>query len=148
MKFDKRINLYINEENKGILYSKTKGVLLAEGKYVMILDEDDMYAQSDAFSTLYNIAEKYKLDILGFSSLVTNLELKNPIFIHYLEIPIIYQPNISDINLVYSKDGNIKRFGELIWIYFIKTKIFQKSLTIIDEKYLNTKMIIEFINIS
>ena len=48
-----RIVLYQNEENKGMLYTKTKGVLLAKGKYVLILDMDDIYVQRDAFSTLY-----------------------------------------------------------------------------------------------
>ena len=49
---DPRIKLYQNEQNRGILYTKTRGVLYAKGKYVMTLDEDDMYVQRDAFSTL------------------------------------------------------------------------------------------------
>jgi glycosyltransferase involved in cell wall biosynthesis len=39
---DPRIILYQNEENKGMLYTKTRGVLHAKGKYVMILDVDDL----------------------------------------------------------------------------------------------------------
>ncbi len=35
---DKRIILLQNEENRGILYTKTKGVLNAKGKYVTTLD--------------------------------------------------------------------------------------------------------------
>ena len=42
MKNEPRIVLNQNLENKGALYTKTKGVLLARGKYVMILDEDDI----------------------------------------------------------------------------------------------------------
>ena len=49
---DPRVKLYQNEENKGMLYTKTRGVLQAKGKYVLLLDEDDIYAQKDAFSTL------------------------------------------------------------------------------------------------
>ena len=49
---DPRVKLYQNEENKGMLYTKTRGVLFAKGKYVLLLDEDDIYAQKDAFSTL------------------------------------------------------------------------------------------------
>ena len=49
---DPRIKLYRNKENKGMLYTKTRGVLHSKGKYVMILDVDDIYAQRDAFSTL------------------------------------------------------------------------------------------------
>ena len=141
MKDDKRINLYLNEKNKGILYSKVKGVMLAKGKYVMILDEDDMYIQNNAFSTLYKIAEKYKLDILGFSSLVSNFDLINPLIFHYKETEVFYQPKISNLSIGYTKEGNINRFGDVLWIYFIKTEFFQKSLKLIDEKFLNTKMI-------
>ena len=64
MKEDPRIVFLANTENKGALYTKTKGVLQAKGKYVMTLDVDDLYASEDAFSTLYNEAEKYDLDIL------------------------------------------------------------------------------------
>jgi len=35
---DPRIVLYQNEENKGMLYTKTRGALHAKGKYIMILD--------------------------------------------------------------------------------------------------------------
>ena len=141
MKDDPRINLYVNQENKGIFYSKTKGVLHAKGKYVMILDEDDMYVQNNAFSTLYQIAEKDKLDILGFSSLVTNFELKNPVFIHYFEKPILYQPKIMSLSVGYTYERKINRFGDVLWIYFIKTELFQRTIKLIEEKYLNTKMI-------
>lgn len=63
---DRRIILYKNEENKGALYTKARGVLHSKGKYVMILDMDDVYAQRDAFSTLYleaeeNIPERFKI---------------------------------------------------------------------------------------
>ena len=66
MKEEPRIVLLENEKNKGILYTKTKAILHAKGKYVMTMDEDDIYVQKDAFSLLYNEAEKNNLDILGF----------------------------------------------------------------------------------
>ena len=63
---DKRIILIQNEKNRGTLYTKVKGILMAKGKYILILDEDDIYCQRDAFSTLYNEAEKNNLDLLKF----------------------------------------------------------------------------------
>ena len=45
MKKDTRIVLYQNEINKGKLYSKTFGILKAKGKYVMILEQDDLYVR-------------------------------------------------------------------------------------------------------
>ena len=50
---DPRIILYQNEENKGNLYTKVRGILHCKGKYLLILDMDDIYAQRDAFSTLF-----------------------------------------------------------------------------------------------
>ena len=51
MKTEPRIVLYQNKKNKGALYTKSTGVLLSKGKYVMTMDEDDIYVQKDAFST-------------------------------------------------------------------------------------------------
>ena len=61
---DQRILLFINQENKGMLYTKTTGVLKAKGKYVMLLDVDDIYLQKDAFSTLYIESEKNNLSYI------------------------------------------------------------------------------------
>ena len=66
MKTEPRIVLYQNNENKGMLYTKSKGILLSKGKYIMVMHVDDIYVQRDAFRTLYVEAEKNNLDILGF----------------------------------------------------------------------------------
>jgi len=42
MKEDQRIIYLQNKDNKGALYTKTRGILNAKGKYVMTLDEDYM----------------------------------------------------------------------------------------------------------
>ena len=64
MKEDPRIRLIKNEKNRKILYSKSMAVLNAKGKYILVLDQDDMFISDDAFETLYNIAENKKLDLL------------------------------------------------------------------------------------
>jgi len=145
MERDKRISLYQNKENKGILFTKIKGVSYAKSKYVMVLDEDDMYVQKDAFSTLYMEAEKYNLDIVGFASILNttfhiNKSRKNKIH-HYYTTPVIFQPLISKRSHDFNKKGEVKRIGDVIWIYFYKNELFQKVIKEIDEKYLNSKMI-------
>ena len=127
---DPRIRFYQNEENKGALYTKTKGVLLSKGKYVMTLDEDDIYIQRDAFSTLYYEAEENNLDILGFSILSTsiNLQKKKKLY-RYLKTNVIYQPNIPTRR-------------ELISNYFFRTELFVNCIKQIDNKYMNVKMIV------
>ena len=52
MKIEPRIVLYENGENKGALYTKSRGVLLSKGKYIIIMDEDDLIVQRDAFTSL------------------------------------------------------------------------------------------------
>ena len=142
MKTDKRIKLFKNKENKGILYTKCFGISKARGKYVMMLDEDDIFGQRDAFSTLYELAEKDNLDMLGFSSMFTESQDKLGTFIHhYFESEIIYQPNISKLSHDFTPDGNVKRVGDNIWCYIFKTEIFNNTIAQINRRFMNTKMI-------
>ena len=77
MKEDRRIKLLSNVINRGTLYTKTNGVLNAKGKYVMTLDHDNLYATKYVFDKLYREAEKYNLDLLGFSAIKTGVEIKD-----------------------------------------------------------------------
>ena len=45
--------LIMEYASRGQLYSLSKGVLNSKGKYLMFLDEDDIYVQRDAFRFLY-----------------------------------------------------------------------------------------------
>ena len=140
MKEDPRITLYQNTENRGGLYTKTKAILYAKGKYVMILDQDDIFVQKDAFLTLYLEAEKNNLDILGFASICTTPELKMGQYVHrYIETPIIYQPDVPKRMYDYI-GGNVKRVEDVIWNYIYKTELFIKTIKQIDEKFFSFKM--------
>ena len=142
MKTEPRIKLYENDENKGILYTKSKGVKLSKGKYVIVLDEDDIFGQRDAFSTLYELAEREDLDILGFSSMFTESEDKLGNFIHhYYETQVIFQPNIMKVSHDFTSDEKVKRVGDNIWCYLFKTKTFNETISQINERFMNTKMI-------
>ena len=130
---DPRIKLYRNKENKGMLYTKTRGILHSKGKYAMILDVDDIYAQRDAFSTL-------NLDILGYSSLISgfHMKMKNKIFKHR-KTDIIYQPNIPEIMYKCNSHKCI-RVGGLTSQYFFRTDLFVNVIKQVDDKYMNIKM--------
>ena len=140
MEKDPRIVLFQNEENKGTLYTKTKGVLNSNGKYVMILDQDDMYTQKDAFTTLYYYAKQNNLEILGFSAIFSGkIPFDKPKYIHfYVETPIIYQPNIP--SKMFRNDGAVYREGWYIWNYIFDNELFKKTIRQIDDKFMNTKM--------
>jgi glycosyltransferase involved in cell wall biosynthesis len=58
---DKRILLIKNEKNRGILYSKSLGVKISRGKYVIVIDQDDMLLSKKLLRVLYENSERYKL---------------------------------------------------------------------------------------
>ena len=140
---DPRILLYKNEENKGTLYSKTKGVLYAKGKYVIILDQDDMFVQTEAFSTIYEVLESNNLDILGFGSLFArtpDFSKDTGLYLYYGS-SIIYQRELTRQMYKGMESDRIIRTGDVIWSYIFKTEIFIKSIKQIDKKIMDTKMI-------
>ena len=146
MEKDPRIILFKNEESKGTLYTKTKGILNSKGKYVMIFDQDDMYTKRDVLSTIYNEIEKYKLDMLGFSSIETyGYKISDKIFKHkyrnYLNTPILYQPYIPNRMYKFTKTGKVVRVGSVLWNYIIRNELFKKIIGQIDDKFMNTKMV-------
>ena len=143
MKTEPRISLYQNDENRGILYTKTKGVLLAKGRYVMIIDDDDRYLQRDAFTTLYSEAEKDNLDILRFKYIQTTMFSVKDLYNHEDkdETPIIYQPELSNFMFYRREDGNIMRNGGNLYNQIFRTDLFQTVIKEdIDNKYINTKI--------
>ena len=138
---DPRIVFYQNEENRGALYTKTKGILNSKGKYVMTLDEDDMYSHRQAFSTLYEEAERNNLDILGFASFTTskNIGKRVPVY-RYIETPVLFQPNVTKRMYDYNSDGSVRRVGDVLWNYIFRTDLFVKTIKQIDDKYFQIKM--------
>ena len=137
-----RIVLFKNNVNRGALYTKTKGILLSKGKYIMMLDEDDIFVQRDAFSILYNEAERNNLDLLEFSILISKTKINiikgkitKPI------PPIILQPELGEKLFKHTSDGEVN------WVYsgnivncFVKKDIYIKAIKQIDKKYLDTKI--------
>lgn len=108
-----RIKLYKNEKNRGALYTKTKGALLAKGKYILILDEDDMYLQRDAFTVLYNEAEKNNLDLIKFGMIISKPLIGKKNYINYInKEEIIFQPELSSLMFRYNEKGDVKIFKD------------------------------------
>ena len=142
IKRDPRISLYQNEETKGTLYSKSKGVSLSRAKYILVSDQDDLYTQEDAFSSMYYALEKNNLDILGFASLfslTTNLRNRPSLYI-FQNTPIYHQPHISNRMYYFTANNTVKRLGDVIWNYIFRKDIFLKSISQIDDKIMNTRM--------
>ena len=49
---DPRIKIINNEKNMGALYSRNIGILNAKGKYIMNLDNDDLFLDKDVFDVV------------------------------------------------------------------------------------------------
>ena len=135
MNEDRRIKLLTNGINRGTLYTKTRGVLNAKGKYVMTLDHDNLYATEDAFSELYRKAKQYNLDLVGFGGIVTAVEVKNipqNNILNYIKTGVIKKPDIKRRFL-----GPKIISSTLLWLYFIKTNFFIKVIKIIGDDIIN-----------
>ena len=136
MKEDRRIKLLSNIINRGTLYTKTNGVLNAKGKYVMTLDHDNLYSKKNVFFKLYTEAEKYNLDLLGFSTISTGLKinLTKSYFLNYFRTKIVKKPNLKKRFLGF--DGRIES-GSYLCLYFIKTNLFLNAIKKIGNEFIN-----------
>ena len=65
MKKDKRIIYIKNKINKGAFYSRNRGVLLARGEYILVIDPDDLILNNILMKSYVKI-KYYDLDILQF----------------------------------------------------------------------------------
>ena len=66
--YDNRIRIINNHKNMGTLYSRSIGVLNSKGKYIFMLDNDDIFLNEDIFETIYNFASYDKYDIGEFDN--------------------------------------------------------------------------------
>jgi len=71
-KEDSRIKIINNKKNMGVLYSRNIGILNAKGKYIMNLNNDDLFMDSEVFNDIYNEAQETNFDIIGFRVIEAN----------------------------------------------------------------------------
>ena len=143
MKTEPRIVLYENGENKGTLFTKSKGVLNSKGKYVIVMDEDDIFVQRDAFSSIYAEAEKNNLDMLGYildySGRKLDRNKRRYSYSNKLK-QIVYQPELSNIMYTLHHNGHVSKFGGSLVNHLVRTDLFKKVIKLIDEENMNFHM--------
>jgi len=137
-KEDNRIRIINNKNNSGILYSRSIGALSAKGKYIFILDSDDMFLDKDVLSTITNIADKSNIDYIIYNSI--EIKLKQNIASSKIKLPSsesMHKPNLvlfqPDLGYQYpiAPSHNLEKvhFTEiLISGKCAKTKIYKKGL--------------------
>ena len=130
MKEDERIRLIKNFENRKILYSKSFAALNSKGKYIIQLDQDDIFIRDDVFDILYYEAEKDELDLVNIRDFykhdfifknLTKVNLKNEHFIFPKKTHYKNQPELKKTLYV---NGNYY----LLWGLLIKTDIYKKAV--------------------
>ena len=137
-KEDPRIKFIKNKKTLGTLYTRSIGALNAKGKYIMPLDNDDLFI-NDIFIKCYEEAESNNIDIIEFLGfIITNSSLVNknsqiPYFLKYTTSKnIIKQPELS--TYMFTRIGNdIFEIDGYLWGKCIKTEIYRKALDIIGE---------------
>ena len=67
MKSFYHIKLIDNQVKRGILYSISKGVMLAKGTYLIIFDPNCFFSNSNTLLNIYTEIKKYNSDILEFN---------------------------------------------------------------------------------
>lgn len=122
---DPRIKIISNEINRRILYSKSIGALYSNGKYILELDQDDMFISDKAFNILYNEAEKHNVDLLQFRDFSLNnfkfdKNVKGNGIIFEQDTKIEFQPNI--------KNSMFKKYNYLLWGLLIKSDIYKNAV--------------------
>ena len=87
-----------NKKNRKILYSKSIGALNSKGKYIIQLDQDDMFIRDDCFSILYHEALLNDLDLVH----IRDFSKKKSFF--------DYRTKVNDIqdHIVYPQKTNFK----------------------------------------
>ena len=136
-KYDKRIKIINNQRNMGTLYSRSIGVLQSKGNYIFPLDNDDMFFDDDVFSFLYEEANNFNYDIVGFKAIQGNSiktkisEMRDSCHMHN-ESFIIYQPNLSLFGISKNDRFNIREVH--IWSKCIKNSIYKKAINSLGKK--------------
>ena len=133
---DKRIKLIENKENRRILFSKSLAALNSKGKYIIEIDQDDMFTRDDVFEILYNESEKYGLDILHFNFTFGEGAFDQKKLDNYLEKENIdVQPKL--------KFYQFKENLYLLWGNLIKADLYKKVIYNLWPIIINYKIIFQ-----
>ena len=147
-KEDKRIKIIKNKYNRGALYSKSIGILNAMGKYIMILDSDDLFANENIFEICFKEVSQYKIDIIEFSGYNLNKFFfkidQNPEVPYYLRFKVdnqtVRQPELSHFLYQKLKGNNFKLIDGVLWGKCVNSTIFKKTLNLLSSNIYEKKI--------
>jgi glycosyltransferase involved in cell wall biosynthesis len=144
MKEDERIRFIKNFERRKILYSKSFAALNSKGKYIIQLDQDDIFIRDDIFDILYNEAQKDDLDLVQ----VRDFMKYNFFFGKLTKVNLMKMHSIYPKKTHYQKQPKLKnkmfcRNKYLLWGLLIKSDVYKKALYHLWPIIINYKIIFE-----
>ena len=138
---DPRIRIMNNNKNMGTLYSRCIGTLISKGKYILALDNDDLFMDSDVFNIVFEEAEKGNYDIIGFKAIRSlsyyKIHISELIDDYLHDHPnnlILYQPELGIFSISRNKEFYLNDIH--IWGKCINKKIYVQAINALGkEKY-------------
>jgi glycosyltransferase involved in cell wall biosynthesis len=130
-KEDPRINIITNKVNRGVIYNRIYGGMMAKGEYVTFLDADDSLANIDILNVAYETATKKfneKIDIVHYQS-CGSMQTDNG-KIESLVIFNTYNPNNFDkiVRKPYIGDNYMQKKKDVTGSGLVFDKIYKKDL--------------------
>ena len=131
-KEDDRILLLENNENKGIFYSRCIGTLIASGKYIFPLDNDDLFFDEGVISTIVNKSIIGNYEIVEFNyaefynSRIPPNKLITTEFGNHSDNLILYQPELSQFPR--NKNNRYGVYDCYLWAKCIKADLYKTSI--------------------
>ena len=141
--FDPRIKIIENKRNMGTLYSRCIGALSSNGKYILTLDNDDMYLYEYAFNDIYKEINSNNLDMIKFNGIEVETtedffknKIKNVKFAFQKDYNIIInQPNLSYYPTIRLNNNGYNFAVDLfLWLKCIKAKIYKKAILLYNKE--------------
>ena len=147
---DDRIKIIKHNKNLGVYSSRVEAILNAKGKYIIIMDPDDMLLNPELFKILYTFNLNYNLDMIEFT-VYHQEEPKKTIFFpdihdlnhyHKYKDEIIYQPDLS--NIIFYKPNTLNYASVIcrtIWNKLIKKSILLNSIEYLEKLFKNEYLV-------
>ena len=129
---DKRIKIINNENRMATLYSRNIGILFSKGKYILNLDNDDLFMNDDLFDTIYNEAEINNFDLVGFSAVEGNSynfsinKITESIFHDHKDGLTVYQPELTYFAISQNNKYNLNDVH--IWGRLTRTDLYKNTI--------------------
>jgi len=143
---DARIEIFNNPKNMKLFYTRNIGVLKARGKYLITLDSDDVFLDSDVFDALYLSAEDGNFDIIShriFEAFDKNdrNKIREHMYNGKENNLTIYQPELSCYAI--SRNGDIKGNDINIWGKLYRTSVYKSAVNYLGEERLSSDLMWE-----